>query len=84
MVSYVLATLGKNMQSTNIELRYDTVQKIHDVIPFVRTDEDMYWVADWVIIFGLACISQALERNPQMTLADMILLTTQNNDEIIN
>lgn len=72
------------MQSTNIELRHDTEQKIREIIPFIRSDEDMHWVADWVIIFGLACISQALKRNPQMTLADMIFLTTQNNDELVN
>ena len=72
------------MQSANIELRNDTEQKIREIIPFIRSDEDMHWFVDWIIIFGLACITQALARNPELTLADMIFLTTQNHDEFEN
>lgn len=68
------------MRSTVIELRKYTELKIRETVPFIRSDEDMHYVADWFLQFGLSSIRSVLLKNPNMTLADLMLLTTQDSN----
>lgn len=81
MVSYVLATLGKVMYSTNIQLRFETEQKIREYIPYIHTDLDMAWVTDWFLTMGLAMVRVSLEKYPNLTLCDLINMTMKDSTQ---
>lgn len=63
------------MNLTNVQLRYETEQKIREFIPFIRSDEDMIWFTDWFLTMGLAMVKLSLEKHPQLSIGDLINMT---------
>lgn len=68
------------MKLTKIVLRKHTELKIRETVPFIRSDEDLHYVADWFLTFGLSSVRSVLLKNPKMSLADLMLLTTQDSN----
>lgn len=72
------------MNTTIIELPAVTEQQIREFIPFIRSDEDLRWAADWFIALGIGFAKHAMKNNPKLKLSDLIILTTTSNQDIVN
>ncbi|MDZ4141206.1 MAG: hypothetical protein U1C48_04285 [Methylotenera sp.] len=72
------------MNTTMIELPPATEQQIREFIPFIRSDEDMRWAADWFLMLGIGFAKHAMANNPRLNLSDLIMLTTSSKHDIIN
>lgn len=72
------------MELTNIELRHETEHKIRELCPLLLSSADLEWFTDWVIVMGLGFIKHALAHDSNLTLGQLILMTTKNHDDFIN
>ncbi|MDO9232176.1 MAG: hypothetical protein Q8S46_06950 [Methylotenera sp.] len=72
------------MNTTTIELPAVTEQLIREFIPFIRCDEDLRWAADWFITLGIGFAKHAMKNNSNLNLSDLIMMTTINNQDVIN
>ncbi len=67
------------MDSTNIQLRLLTAQKIREYIPYIHTDEDMSWAVDWFLTMGLSMVKLSLKKHPHLSVGDLINMTMLDN-----
>ena len=70
------------MQLTNIQLRPETEIKIREFIPYIHTDDDMVWAADWFLTMGLAMVKLSLEKHPQLSVGDLISMTVTDKSNV--
>ena len=63
------------MQSTNIQLRMETEQKIREFIPYIHSQDDLSFVTDWFLTMGLAMVRCSLEKHPNLSVGDLISMT---------
>ena len=70
------------MQLTNIQLRAETELKIREFIPYIHTDDDMIWVADWFLTMGLAMVKLSLQKHPQLSVGDLISMTITDKSNV--
>ncbi|NOS98840.1 MAG: hypothetical protein HOP25_10270 [Methylotenera sp.] len=70
------------MTSTSIQLRIETEKKMREFIPYIHSDEDMTWVADWFISMGLAIVNLTLEQNPDLSIGELIKITMSDKHSV--
>lgn len=63
------------MNTTNIQLCYETEQKMREFIPFIHSDEDMIWITDWFLTMGIALVELSLKKHPHLSVGDLIRMS---------
>lgn len=60
------------MDGIMIQLDRDTEKALRDVFPVYMSTRDMEFAVDWILRVGVKTIQTALEKNPELTLGDLI------------
>lgn len=63
------------MDGIMIHLDKDTENSLRSLFPVPMQTHDVEFAVDWLLLVGVGTVKTALEKNPQLTLGDLISLS---------
>lgn len=63
-----------------IKIDEDVAQEVQNLTTINLREDDYYYFTDWLLRVGIATVKSALERHPELTLGDLVMLQYQSRD----
>lgn len=63
-----------------IEIDDDVAQQVQSLTTIKLRERDYYYFTDWLLRVGVGTVKSALEKHPELTLGDLVMLQYRNND----
>jgi hypothetical protein len=69
--------VGGNMK---IEIDDDVAQQVQSLTSIKLCEKDYYYFTDWLLRVGVGTVKSALQKHPELTLGDLVMLQYRNHD----
>lgn len=63
-----------------IEIDDDVAQQVQSLTTINLREGDYYFFADWLLRIGVATVKSVLEKHPELTLGDLVMMQFRNRD----
>lgn len=61
------------------EIDIEVQQQIQNLTSIRLQDRDYYFFVDWLLRIGVATVKTALDRHPELTLGDLVMMQFRND-----
>lgn len=63
-----------------IEINEVIAQQVQNLTIIKLGDRDFNYFVNWLLRVGISTVNSALEKNPELTLGDLVMLQYRNHD----
>lgn len=62
-----------------VEIDKDVEEHVQSLTSIKLYEDDYYFFVDWLVRIGIETVRGALEKNPQLTLGDLVMMQFRDN-----